>query len=89
MRGSRHWNEEEERKCKICKKGIEDWNHILRECEETKGEIEMKVLLEDYEVIKKIKRIREKRRREEEEGEGKGCEEGCVVNEKEGEIKKK
>lgn len=92
MRESRHWNKEEKRKCRICKKGIEDWNHILRECEETKEEIEIKVLLEEngggYEVIKKIERIREKKKREVEERERKGYEKRYVVNEKEDEIKK-
>lgn len=90
MRGSRYWSEEEERKCRICKKGIEDWNHILRECEKTKEKMEIEALLEEngggYEVIRKIEGIREKRR-EEEEGERKGYEEGYVVREKEGEGK--
>ena len=80
IRGSRHWKEEEERKCRICKKGIEDWNHILKECEETKEEIDIKTLLEEngggYKVIKKIERVSEEKRKLEkgkrEENSGRG-----------------
>ena len=79
MRGSRYWREIEERECRICKEGIEDWNHILKECEETKDKIEIKELLEEngrgYKVIKKIEIAREKKRKEEEEGKRETAEE--------------
>lgn len=69
-RGSKHWSEEEERKCRVCKEKIEDWRHILTECVETKEEIEIEKLLgengEGYEIMKRIDKIREERRKEEE-----------------------
>lgn len=40
-----HWNEEEERKCRVCKEKTEDWRHVLMECEETKEEIEIEKIL--------------------------------------------
>lgn len=36
MRGNQHWKEEEEKKYKICKQGIENITHVLTECGMTK-----------------------------------------------------
>ena len=71
IRAGRHWKAEEEKKCRICNEKEEDWVHIIKECEETKEEIEFRDLMDEngggYEVMKKIEKKREERRRKAEE----------------------
>lgn len=75
----RYWESEEGRRCRICGEKEEDWMHILRECEETREEVEIRELMEEngrgYEIMKRINKKREeregKKEEKEEEGEGK------------------
>lgn len=46
-RGERHWEKEEEKRCRICKEKVEDWSHILKECEATKEVIEFRDLMDE------------------------------------------
>ncbi|XP_077278957.1 uncharacterized protein LOC143906639 [Temnothorax americanus] len=70
VKGSQHWREEEDRRCRICQKEEENIEHILKECEATKSEIQLKEFLgkegKRLEVMKKIERVR----KEAEEREG-------------------
>ncbi|XP_029175923.1 nucleolar protein 58-like [Nylanderia fulva] len=66
---SQHWLEKAERRCRICREGIENMLHILKECEETKDGITLEEFLKKdgkgRDVIKRINRIREEKRLEE------------------------
>ncbi|XP_071636284.1 uncharacterized protein [Temnothorax longispinosus] len=61
VKGSKHWREEEDRRCRICQKE-ENIEHILRKCEATKSEIQLKEFLGEegkgLEVMKWIGKIR-------------------------------
>lgn len=73
-RDGRHWEEAEGRRCRICKEKEEDWTHILKECEATKEEIELRELMDEngggYEKMKRINRQREESRMANKEVEG-------------------
>jgi len=70
-RVGRYWEEEEERKCRICGEKEEDWTHILRECEATREELEIRELMKEngggYEIMKRINGRREAKGRGKEE----------------------
>jgi len=36
IRESRYWEKERERKCRLCKGGLESWEHIWEECRKWK-----------------------------------------------------
>lgn len=69
MRGSQHWREDKERKCRVCK-GVEILMHVLKECEATRYETSIEEFLKEdgksCELMKRIDRIREERRKEKE-----------------------
>lgn len=75
-RGSKHWLEEAEKKCRICGEGTENIVHILKECEETKDEMTVEEFLKEdgsgREMMKRIDKIREGKRREEKGKESEG-----------------
>ena len=73
-RAGRYWEKEEERRCRICGERKEDWMHVLRECEATRGEIEIRELMDEkgggYEIMKRIeKKDRRKKRWKRKQGE--------------------
>ena len=52
MRGNRYWEKEEERKCRMCGRGTETWEHVWEDCmgrEESWQEMVMEVLGEEGE----------------------------------------
>lgn len=71
MKGGQYQRDEEERKCKVCREEEETIEHILKNCESTKGDISIEDLFDGdgrgVKVIKKSEnnRKREKRRRKE------------------------
>jgi hypothetical protein len=70
VKGSQHWREEEDRRCRICQKEEENIEHLLKECEATKSEIQLNEFLgEEGKGLKVMKWI-EKVRREVEKGDG-------------------
>ncbi|XP_068975997.1 arginine and glutamate-rich protein 1-like [Bombus flavifrons] len=62
-RAREHWKEEEERRCRLCKKGEEDLRHIIEECEVTGGARSIAEILEETgEGLAELKVIIGKRR---------------------------
>jgi len=74
VKGSQHWREEEDRRCRICQKEKENIEHILKEYEVTKSEIQLEEFLGEkgkgLEVMKWIEKVRkEAEKRDRIEGE--------------------
>ena len=67
--GSKYWKREEEKKCRLCRKGEETLRHIFEECEWTKGKKSVEEVLNrenpDIESILRIVKIRRDRNAEE------------------------
>ena len=58
-----YWKEEEEKRCRLCKKKEEDPRHVIEECEITGGPKDTeKILNETGEGLTELKTITEKRR---------------------------
>ena len=58
-----YWKEEEEKRCRLCKRKEEDLRHVIEECEITGGPRDIeKVLNEMGEDLAELKAIIEKRR---------------------------
>lgn len=50
VKSSQHWREEEDRRCRLCqeeKREEENLDHILKECEATKSEIQLEEFLRE------------------------------------------
>lgn len=62
-RGSQYWREEDDRRCRICKRAEESMSHILRECEETKSEITIEFIGEEGKGNRIDEKDRENKRR--------------------------
>jgi len=64
IRGSQHWREKEDRKCRICGEAEENLVRVLKECEITKNEIPIEEFIGEegkgLELMKRIERAREK-----------------------------
>jgi len=64
IRGSQHWREKEDRKCRICGEAEEYLLHVLKECEITKNEISIEEFIGEIgkglESMKRIERAIEK-----------------------------
>ncbi|XP_050471575.1 golgin subfamily A member 6-like protein 22 [Bombus huntii] len=72
-RAREHWKEEEERGCRLCKKGEKDLKHVVEECEITGGARNMgEVLKETGGGLAELKAIIVKRRAAEEGEERQG-----------------
>lgn len=73
IKGGHYWEDEEERKCRICKQEEETLEHVLKKCEYTKGDMEIEDFLNGdgrgVEIMKIIKNRRMERRKEEDERE--------------------
>ena len=58
-----YWKEEEEKRCRLCKRKEEDPGHVIEECEITGGPKDTeKILNETEEGLTELKTITEKRR---------------------------
>lgn len=47
VKSSQHWREEEDRRCRLCQREEENLDHILKECEATKSEIQLEEFLRE------------------------------------------
>ena len=70
VKGSQHWKEEEDRRCRICQKEEENIEHVLKECEATKSEIQLNEFLGEEGKGLEIMKWIEKVTREAEKGDG-------------------
>jgi len=68
-RGSQHWREEEDRKCRICGEEEENLAHILKECETTKSETTFEDFIGEegkgLDRMKEIERARQRKKKDE------------------------
>lgn len=70
VKSSQHWREEEDRRCRLCQREEENLDHILKECEATKSEIQLEEFLREVGKDSEVMRWIEKVRREDRSGEG-------------------
>lgn len=67
VREREYWKEEEEKTCRVCRKEKESLWHVIKECEETRQEDELEVVLgEEGQGLRALREIVEKRRVKEE-----------------------
>lgn len=70
VKSSQHWREEENRRCRLCQREEENLDHILKECEATKSEIQLEEFLREEGKGSEVMRWIEKVRKEDRSGEG-------------------
>jgi len=65
MKGNQDWLKEEDKKCRVCEEEIESITHVLKECEETRGEISEEEFLKrngkGWEAMKRIEEVRRRK----------------------------
>lgn len=47
MRGNQYWKKEEDKKCRVCKEGMENVRHVLKECEATKEKMTIEEFMKE------------------------------------------
>ncbi|KAK1137321.1 hypothetical protein K0M31_001833 [Melipona bicolor] len=60
-KGKQHWNEMEDRQCRVCDKGEENIHHILKECKKTRCDIEEREFLKENRFGNNEKNIERKK----------------------------